>query len=90
MKAGDVFALNGDFRESPLIETCKRLHSVFTPLDIPYAIVGGMAAKDLSDVVALTRSNMSRVTPEFIRGMHPGVRQDFIKIRDNIEKSAGA
>lgn len=43
MTGEEIFRRNGDFRNSPLIVTIRRLHGIFTRLDIPYAIIGGMA-----------------------------------------------
>ncbi len=34
---------NGDFRESPLIDTVRRIHRVLSSLQVPYAVIGGMA-----------------------------------------------
>ena len=43
MEPGKVFALNGDFKSSPLLSTARRLHACFAREGIPYAIIGGMA-----------------------------------------------
>jgi hypothetical protein len=43
MKATRLFELNGDFRRSPLIETLRILHRIFTGQKIDYAVIGGMA-----------------------------------------------
>jgi hypothetical protein len=34
---------NGDFQESPLLATVRRIHRVFSSMQIPYAVIGGMA-----------------------------------------------
>jgi len=38
-----VFEINGDLKESPLIETIRRIHSVFSKNGVSYTIIGGMA-----------------------------------------------
>lgn len=43
MTAEKVFALNGDFKKSPLIKTVKKMHRLFLSNNVPYAIIGGMA-----------------------------------------------
>ncbi len=43
MTASEIFRRNGDFKDSPLITTIRRLHELFIDLDIPYAVIGGMA-----------------------------------------------
>jgi hypothetical protein len=43
MRGGDVLDLNGDFSTSPLQRTVRDIHAVFTSLDVPYAVAGGMA-----------------------------------------------
>jgi len=35
--------MNGDFRNSPLLDTARRLHACFTRHGIPYTIIGGLA-----------------------------------------------
>lgn len=35
---------NGDFKDSPLIKTVRRVHRVFSSRNLSYAVVGGMAA----------------------------------------------
>jgi len=48
-----VLEINGDLKESPLIETIRRIHSVFSKNCVPYTIIGGMA---------VIRSGCSRTT----------------------------
>ena len=43
MTAKDLLELNGDFRSSPLLDTVRRLHRLFTENRIPYAVIGGLA-----------------------------------------------
>jgi len=43
MNAKKVLELNGDFRNSPLLDTARRLHACFTRHGIPYTIIGGLA-----------------------------------------------
>ena len=43
MNAKQVLELNGDFRNSPLLDTARRLHACFTRHGIPYTIIGGLA-----------------------------------------------
>ncbi|MFW5769060.1 MAG: hypothetical protein ACOCYA_03295, partial [Spirochaetota bacterium] len=43
MTSEEIFRRNGDFKDSPLITTIRRLHKIFTDLAIPYAVIGGMA-----------------------------------------------
>jgi len=38
-----VLEINGDLKESPLIETIRRIHSVFSKNGVSYTIIGGMA-----------------------------------------------
>lgn len=43
MNAKQVLELNGDFRNSPLLDTARRLHACFSRHGIPYTIIGGLA-----------------------------------------------
>jgi hypothetical protein len=43
MTAEDVLEVNGDFSSSPLLDTARRLHRLFSEMQIPYAIIGGLA-----------------------------------------------
>ena len=43
MTPKEILNLNGDFRQSPLLDTLHRLDSVFTESGIHYAVVGGLA-----------------------------------------------
>ncbi len=43
MTAKELFELNGDFKRSPLIETLRILHGIFTGQKVDYAVIGGMA-----------------------------------------------
>lgn len=43
MDAKKVFELNGDFQNSPLLDTARKLHACFSREGIPYTIIGGMA-----------------------------------------------
>ncbi len=62
MTARDLLNLNGDFRESPLLETARRLHAALTSWGLPYAVVGGLAvlrhgaARTTRDVDLLVRA----------------------------------
>ena len=61
MHARHVLDINGNFKESPLLRTARILHRYFSELDIPYAIVGGLAVvrhravRTTVDVDVLTR-----------------------------------
>ncbi len=48
-----VLEINGDLKESPLIETIRRIHGVFSKNCVSYTIIGGMA---------VIRSGCSRTT----------------------------
>jgi hypothetical protein len=43
MTAEEVFGLNGDFRNSPLLATARRLHACFSQQGVNYTIIGGLA-----------------------------------------------
>lgn len=43
MNAEEVLGLNGDFLNSPLLDTARRLHACFSLHGIPYVIIGGLA-----------------------------------------------
>jgi hypothetical protein len=43
MTAKEVFGLNGDFRNSPLLDTARRLHACFSHHGVVYTIIGGLA-----------------------------------------------
>ncbi len=43
MTARELLGLNGDFRDSPLLQTARRLHGALSRQALPYVIVGGLA-----------------------------------------------
>jgi hypothetical protein len=43
MTAKDVLELNGDFCNSPLLDTARKPHRLLMEEQIPYAIIGGLA-----------------------------------------------
>ena len=43
MAPEEVLELNGDFKDSPLLATVRRLHAAFSSLGSSYAVVGGLA-----------------------------------------------
>ena len=43
MNARRVFEINGDFRDSPLIRSLRRLHRIFSACGASYAVIGGLA-----------------------------------------------
>ncbi len=43
MTPKEILNLNGDFKQSPLLDTLHRLDALFTESDIPYAVIGGLA-----------------------------------------------
>lgn len=43
MTAEEIFRINGDFENSPLLKTVQNFHALARRLDIPYAVIGGMA-----------------------------------------------
>jgi hypothetical protein len=72
--AKELLEINGDFRQSPLIETIHILHGLFNRYGVDYAVIGGMAvvrsgsARTTHDVdVLTTREGWSHIrdnTPE--------------------------
>ena len=68
MTAKELLELNGNFRQSPLIETIRILHRIFTAQSVDYAVIGGMAVvrsgavRTTHDVdVLTTREGWSRI-----------------------------
>lgn len=63
MTAARIFRQNGNFKESPLLESVARLHTLFTSISLPYAVIGGMAVvrngavRTTMDVDILIRKN---------------------------------
>jgi len=57
----ELLETNGDFTNSPLIATARRLHALFASAGVPYAIIGGLAVarsggfRTTHDVDVLTR-----------------------------------
>jgi hypothetical protein len=45
-----------------------------------------IAAKDLADVVALTRNNLDRITAKDIEEMHPKIREQYRRIFEKLRK----
>ena len=43
MTAAKILQLNGDMRDSPLMEVVRRFHALSNSRDLPYCVVGGMA-----------------------------------------------
>ncbi len=43
MTAKELLNINGDFNDSPLIKTLQKIHRFFNDLNIPYAVIGGLA-----------------------------------------------
>lgn len=43
MTAKQLFEVNGDFKNSPLLSTVHHLNELFTCLSVPYAVIGGVA-----------------------------------------------
>jgi histone H3/H4 len=43
MTAAQVLKLNGNMRDSPLMEVVRRFHALATAKELPYCVVGGMA-----------------------------------------------
>jgi len=76
MTPNEILNLNGDFKQSPLLDTLHRLDSLFTKSDISYAVVGGLAVirngahRTTMDIDILIRSddwNALRANPpEFL------------------------
>ncbi len=68
MTAKELLELNGNFRQSPLLETIRILHGIFTAQSVDYAVIGGMAvvrsgsARTTHDVdILTTRKGWSRI-----------------------------
>ena len=43
MTAAEILQLNGDMRDSPLMEVVRRFHALSNSRKLPYCVVGGMA-----------------------------------------------
>jgi hypothetical protein len=60
MTAAKILQLNGNMRDSPLIEVVRRFHALSSSRELPYCVVGGMAvirngyARTTMDVDILT------------------------------------
>jgi hypothetical protein len=70
MKAATILKLNGDMRNSPLMEVVRRLHALCSARDLPYCVIGGMAvirngyARATMDVDILTfKKDWNRLYP---------------------------
>ena len=68
MTAKKLLELNGNFRKSPLLETIRILHRIFTVQSVDYVVIGGMAVirsgsvRTTHDVdVLTTRAGWSRI-----------------------------
>jgi hypothetical protein len=80
MTARELLNLNGSFRESPLLETARRLHAALTRRGLPYLIVGGLAvlrngaARTTLDVdILVRREDLDRVREALADGgVRPG------------------
>jgi hypothetical protein len=61
MTAASLLRQNGNFKESPLLETVKKIHRLMSRPDLSYAVIGGLAvirngaARTTMDVDILTR-----------------------------------
>ena len=60
MTAAEILQLNGDMRDSPLMEVVRRFHALCSSRELPYCVIGGMAvirngyARTTMDVDILT------------------------------------
>ncbi len=60
MTAAEILRLNGNLRDSPMMEVVRRFHALSGSLELPYCVVGGMAvirngyARTTMDVDILT------------------------------------
>jgi len=70
MTAAKIFRLNGDLRESTLLEVVRRFHALCSARKLPYCVVGGMAVirngypRTTMDVDVLTfRKDWSELLP---------------------------
>ena len=43
MTAAEILRLNGNMRESPMMDVVRRFHALSSSLSLPYCVVGGMA-----------------------------------------------
>lgn len=87
MTAKETLNLNGDFKQSPLLDTLQRLDSLFTESDIPYAVVGGLAVirngahRTTMDIDILIRyddwNNLRENPPDFLE-MEPDSARDTV------------
>ncbi len=82
MTAKELLEINGDFKSSPLIETARRLHSLFTRAGVPYAIIGGLAvvrnkaARTTLDIdILATREGWQTMGPILAEGFEAGPDQ---------------
>ncbi len=76
MTAKKILNLNGDFKQSPLLDTLQRLDVLFTESEISYAVVGGLAVirngahRTTMDIDILIRSDdwdtIRENPPEFL------------------------
>ncbi len=76
MTAKKILNLNGDFNQSPLLDTLQRLDVLFTESEISYAVVGGLAVirngahRTTMDIDILIRSDdwdtIRENPPEFL------------------------
>jgi len=70
MTAAEILQLNGNIRDSPLMEVVRRFHALSTARELPYCVIGGMAvirngyARTTMDVDILTfRTHWSKLLP---------------------------
>jgi hypothetical protein len=43
MTAAEILRLNGNLRDSPMMEVVRRFHALIGSRELPYCVVGGMA-----------------------------------------------
>jgi hypothetical protein len=70
MTAAEILQLNGNMRNSPLMEVVRRFHALSSARELPYCVVGGMAvirngyARTTMDVDILTfKTDWRRLLP---------------------------
>jgi len=87
MTPEEILNLNGDFKQSPLLDTLHRLDSFFTESGVPYAVVGGLAVirngahRTTMDIDILVRSrdwNRLRANPPDFLETDPDSARDRI------------
>lgn len=84
MTAKELLEINCDFKKSPLIESLRRIHTLFNKNSVEYAVIGGMAVvrngavRTTDDIDVLTNEDgwkkiIEENTPGFNTGLDHAV-----------------